>query len=280
MGAGEGEEDPSLSSLLLSTSLTPHRPPPAQGYTADMAWRWLLGNRRDTAQRMQLEQAGFSFKFRSRLFSVPVTLWVGTTDHGRGLMVDQALVPKGTTVATATGTIVERKTPPPKLRNGRPSYSLKVPGKVESSKPRYIVLDPPTLEHPGNLVNSVLSKEKTEERSANVSFRYCPEKQLVVFTATRALARGDELLADYSGCPAMRRQMKKSQEEAAADAAQAAAEEAEQRAAKLAAAGRDSGGRFTSRNGVGRACPKCGYAKAQMATPLGWNRHVNLCPGG
>lgn len=215
--------------------------------------------------RMALGQAGFSFKVHFG-DAPPVTAYVGRTWMGRGLFLDQKRVAARTVVATAAGVVVDKAALP------RSQYALPIrsAGKVT----HYFVLHAPTLAHPGNLINSVIvvknpPKGAKRPESANVTLRHDPALNLAVFTTTRALRKGTEFKADYSGDKGLRAEM----------IAARRAWEAE-RAAHLAAEGRSQHGQFTSASATVRRCPHCARDFGVQTPRARFSGHVVGCAEG
>ena len=231
----------SVTSSLRPRPLTPARVararPAPQGLLPEEGWRLLVGNHLKAPEKMARGHAGFSVKtvFGGRHNA---TVYVGRTDIGRGLFLDQERVAGGTVVATADGWVADEAAEP------EGHFSIRIPGG------RFFVLGEPTVEHPGNLINSILNvpgEKKTKKReTANVTFKYDSDLNLVVFTTTREVFGGTEFKADYSGDKRLRLQMLREVRESK-----------KERARRLAVEGRTSRGRFTSASTTAHSCPIC-----------------------
>lgn len=233
-----------------------------------MAGRLLGGNRLTARQRIARGYAGVCFRWQppAGVDSPPVSLHVGDTPHGRGLFLDQRLLKRGAAVASFSGALVELHAPPHKsdgafyLERGAGPHGGRL----------YFKLDPASVDHPGNIVNTAM-RGKNERSNVRIEFRPALEN-VALLVATRRVEKGEELLLDYSGDPGFARRMRREDRRAAA-AAEAVTRNL------LAAEGRAATGAFTPRNVDSRRCPKCGIAPPAFNNGVRREHHIRLCSG-
>jgi hypothetical protein len=219
--------------------------------------------------RIAMGYAGVCFKWHPPRSAAgerpPVSLHVGATQAGRGLFLDQT-VPAGTLIATAAGVMVELPTKPDK--SDGVYYWDRGPGETKGTRV-YFRSCKPTIDHPGNLVNTALPGDGLAP-NARMHFRPDAPKLALLF-ATREIKKGDQAIVDYTGDAAFARRMQ-------------AAQRAERKVVHsawqdmLAAEGRDSVGNFTGGNARRRSCPFCKRAPSWFNNDARRQKHIRFCP--
>jgi hypothetical protein len=112
---------------------------------------------------------------------------VRTRDKGRGLQAARALR-KGSVVCRLNGTLVRGATPP---RVGLEVFCARKP--KPGAQGLWLVLAKPTLENPGNLLNT----SNGRDGGNNCRFAYKPGNDYVTVRTLRAVAAGEDLLVPY-----------------------------------------------------------------------------------
>ena len=172
--------------------------------------------------------------------------------NGRGLVV-AVDVAKGAALCRLPGALVESAAPPP----GREVFRAR--------EGRWLVLDPPTAEAPGNLVNT--SAGKAVDGGNNAVLVYKPGTAFVTLKTTRALASGTEVLAAYGG-GYTRELRKRAAEGAAAEAAERARRPHPLSAVTCEACGASMRQRDAARHRRGMACRARPNPRVSAAAPV------------
>lgn len=213
------------------------------------------GDVRSVEMRVKHGHGSVDFSFYGQ--SGRVRLYTNDTwGAGRALFTNRR-IEKGVEVSTMTGELVFSKGPP-ELPPGRYSYQPRGVRCPATGLPGWLVLDPPTVQAPGVLINTSFGVT-----TANCEATYDHEAKLVRIVAKKTILANEELLYYYGD--ELVAEIK-----AAAAAARVDAEK--RRKAELKAKGQGPDGRFKKGGGF----VKCAFCVRKLRGPLKMTQHLNL----
>lgn len=159
------------------------------------------------------------------------------------------------------GELVEGDEPPP----GADAFPMRRAGERAGRLAQWLVMAPPTLEHFGQRINTVLRGGWSK---ANCEYCVDHRNKRVTVRTTRAITKGDELFAYYGDdyVRSIRRGIE-------AQAAESARETEEARQERLRGGSRGAGGFFVAN--PWRTCPFCDKRGLRGDEKL--RLHLNIC---